>query len=61
VGPVGVDNVNNDKARYDLGFTYACFLQGLRVSGENIGATPTIGEEHGDIKGVWFINVDYQF
>ena len=43
MGPVGVDNGNDDKARYGLGFAYADFLQRFRASGWNIGATPVIG------------------
>jgi hypothetical protein len=61
VKPVGIDNSNDDKARYGLGVTYAFFLQGLCAGGWNMGITPTLGKEHGDTKVGLFMNVGYQF
>ena len=61
VGPVGIDNSNDDKASYGLGVTYLYFLQGINASGWNVGITPAIGKEHGGTKGALLINVGYQF
>jgi len=64
LGPVGInkgEHLDDDKARYGLGVTYAYFFSGINAKGWLVGITPAIGKDDNKTKGSLLVNGGYQF
>jgi hypothetical protein len=48
-------------AIYGVGATYAYFSNGVGQRGFVLGATPSLGRKHGDMKAYFSLNLGYQF
>lgn len=56
-------NTHNNRNNLEafIGIPYVYLFDGMGSDGWNIGVTPIIGENHGDIEGGVLLNLGYQF